>query len=262
MGLLVPRFDGDTALYLCLSMAAGALVVPGRQVEMGESPTNVRLDMGETFAASGKQQEVGRTRTHAAAPSASGANHLALPAPLCPVVLPASSADERDGHVKLVHRRTAPPREEQIPEGDLTPKQATCSLCGFLMMPARWRRSAAQQRTDRLSHGHSDSSKHDSDTQPGGLATNLERALWTTKPGNRNVQVQFDPAPAMTAGAGKMQNGEPGGSPMLRGLARSPFVDGLKSASRDGPGRLVRGLTGGRSSALAGDDKLAFSVHA
>ena len=50
-------------------------------------------------------------------------------------------------------------------------------------------------------------------------------------------------------------------SPELKGMARSPFVDGLRSVSREGPGRLVRAIasTSRRAASKAG---VAFSVHA
>ena len=49
-------------------------------------------------------------------------------------------------------------------------------------------------------------------------------------------------------------------SPALKGLARSPFVAGMRSVSREGPGRLVRKITGSRPA--AGDAPVAFSLHA
>ena len=50
-------------------------------------------------------------------------------------------------------------------------------------------------------------------------------------------------------------------SPELKGRSRSPFVDGLRSVSKSGPGKVRRALSGGKSSG-SGSASLAFSVHA
>lgn len=79
------------------------------------------------------------------------------------------------------------------------------------------------------------------------------------------VQLSHGHDAAAPSAASKLSSSEPGISPKLKGTLRSPFVDGLRSATREGPGRLVRSLTRGSSrcnSASRSAAPVHFSLHA
>ena len=173
-------------------------------------------------------------------------NHLALPHPLGQLTLPRLVDMDLDYAVFVKHRtkraaRKTPPRAQED-------AGRSCNLLGCLLL----RRMRVRKPIAKPVATHGSNSS--------GAATST-------------VAIHLDVSKAAES---KLASGEPSVSPVRKGQARSPFVDGLRSISRDRPGRLVRSLAGresrstpsaherpGSSKAKAsGSAVVAFSVHA
>ena len=141
-------------------------------------------------------------------------NHLRLPKPLWQLRLPRADGDKTAEFLRAV----SPSRLRKSNRG--------CSL--FWWMRRRRRRSdarpmpaARENRTGTSSTAH----------------TTHASAKRLDAPGREapvRSQVQAPPA------AGKLRDVDVGVSPMKRGVLRSPFLGGMRSVSRDRPGRLVQ----------------------
>lgn len=164
-------------------------------------------------------------------PSPTVKHHLKLPRPLEKLTVP--KAVENDPGTVLVGIST---------DGELSSK------CGCCML---WRRR-------RHAAGPAAASQASTSTQPAAVPGVRIAATSTTAASAATVTVQFQGQSSANGPSAAKLASE---SPVLKGVARSPFA-GLRSVSREGPGRLVRRMTGGRTTPAKGTGTVAFSLHA
>jgi len=188
-------------------------------------------------------------------------NYLSLPRKLWPLRVPA--LDDDRGSVQPVQpvKKAPPPPQPATPSLD-----SVSHGCG-LFACFRFRRPRPEQPLQRSSVRSSVGESLSELAVPAapaaaladvGVDAGANREVWSTRAARPSVEVQIDPPRnVLPPSSSKLEHGA---SPPLRGLARSPFVDGLRSATRDAPGRLVRAVTGNSAPAKGG--AIAFSVHA
>ena len=155
-------------------------------------------------------------------------NHLRLPQPLDPVKAPKTPSPSRNTLVFVGHLSGS----WQPPAGDgsTTVRRRGCHCCTLLFWLCR--RQPSRPDADSI-------------------------AEHTT--GQVRVQLGV-PQEAATQAVTQAKSEPCAPTPAAKGKLRSPFVDGLRSVSRDAPGRLVRALTRGQSSGASSQG--GFSLHA
>ena len=189
-------------------------------------------------------------------PSPQKSPHLSLPKRLAPIKLPEKKSAERDvlyvGEVQYVP-----------PSPQLEVDSSGC-CCSCLLR----RRGRPAHTAAAASHTHTQLYSRNVDVQMSQTAVD---GLWSAKMPSAEQPAAAEPVRVAVPDEVTASIAQPAGwaaSPLLKGLLRSPFLNGMRSVSRDHPGRAYRRRTAS-APALHSEDlevrtasRVAFSVHA